>query len=131
MKRLIFFISILWSLSLGATEIYPFSDDAEEQRYRDLIAELRCVVCQNQSLAESDADLARDLRREVFEQVQTGASDETIKEFLASRYGDFVLYRPPVKPTTYALWFAPFLFLAGGAIIAVTYFRRHDNESTE
>lgn len=82
-----------------------------EARYYSLLEELRCLVCQNQTIAESDADLAKDLRDEVRKMLQAGATDSEITEFMVNRYGDFVLYRPPVKPRTWLLWFGPLVFL--------------------
>lgn len=82
-----------------------------EKRYYSLLDELRCLVCQNQTIAESDADLAKDLRGEVRKMLQAGATDSEITEFMVDRYGDFVLYRPPVKPRTWLLWFGPLIFL--------------------
>lgn len=82
-----------------------------EARYYSLLDELRCLVCQNQTIAESDADLAKDLRDEVKKMLQAGATDSEITEFMVNRYGDFVLYRPPVKPRTWLLWFGPIVFL--------------------
>lgn len=84
----------------------------DEQRYTRLLSELRCLVCQNQSLADSDAGLASDLRAQVREMLEGGASDEEIKIFMTERYGDFVLYDPPLAPRTYVLWAAPFVLLA-------------------
>jgi cytochrome c-type biogenesis protein CcmH len=96
-----------------------FSSAAEEQRYRHLLAELRCVMCQNQSLADSNAQIAHDLRREVLELMRQGKSDREIKDFLVARYGEFVLYRPQVESKTWLLWFGPALvLLAGGVLIA-------------
>lgn len=91
------------------------TDPALDSRLKTLEEELRCLVCQNQSLADSDAELAHDLRAEVYEMIQAGKSDEEIVEFLVARYGDFVLYNPPIKPSTYLIWFGPFalLLLAG------------------
>ena len=95
-----------------------FASQQQEERFNQLTQELRCLVCQNQNLADSDAPLAHDLRREVHEMLQTGQSNEEIKRFLVERYGDFVLYRPPVQTNTYLLWLAPlFLFLAGALIL--------------
>ena len=98
-----------------------FSDPAMQARYEKLTRELRCLVCQNQTIADSNATLAQDLRREVRELMAEGKSDTEIHEFLTARYGDFVLYNPPVKPRTYLLWAAPgLLVLAGmGAAVAV------------
>jgi cytochrome c-type biogenesis protein CcmH len=99
-------------------------DAALEQRARDLSKQLRCLVCQNQSIDDSDADLARDLRRIVREQLVAGRSDEQIVEYLTARYGDFVLLKPPVKPATWGLWFGPALVLLIAAAGLVVYVRR-------
>lgn len=96
-----------------------FTSSAEEKRFHALISELRCVMCQNQSLADSNAQIARDLRREVLELMRQGKSDREIKEFLVARYGEFVLYRPQVESKTWLLWFGPALvLLAGGFVVA-------------
>ncbi|KRD39956.1 cytochrome C biogenesis protein [Lysobacter sp. Root916] len=97
-----------------------FNDAAEEARFHALAAELRCVMCQNQSLAESNAQIAHDLRREVLALMRQGKDDRAIKQFLVARYGEFVLYRPQVESKTWLLWFGPALvLLAGGAALAV------------
>jgi len=95
----------------SAIEPFPFRSDLEEQRYRSLLEELRCTVCQNQSLADSDAPLARDLRRELFQMLQQDLSDMEIRHFMVERYGDFVLYRPPLARHTILLWFGPVALL--------------------
>ena len=95
-----------------------------EGRYKKLIDELRCLVCQNETLADSHAELAVDLRREIREKMVKGESDKEITEFLVARYGDFVLYNPPVKPITLMLWYGPFALLAIGVLIAVITIRR-------
>ena len=100
------------------------ADEALDARLKSLETELRCLVCQNQTLAESNASLAEDLRKEVRELATSGKSNEEIKQYLVARYGDFVLYRPPVKPETYLLWFGPFLLLAGGALVWLAVLRR-------
>ncbi|MHB1085186.1 MAG: cytochrome c-type biogenesis protein [Thiobacillus sp.] len=101
------------------------ADPAAEARLKTLSSELRCLVCQNQTIADSNADLAVDLRNEIREKIQAGQSDAEIKAFMVARYGDFVLYRPPVNITTLALWVGPFLLLAvGGGILLVTLKRR-------
>jgi len=115
----------LWSTSAVAVEPLEFETPEQEERFDKLAEELRCLVCQNQSLADSDAILARDLRDEVHAMVMQGNTDEEIKSFLVSRYGDFVLYRPPVRKDTLLLWLAPLLLLTGGAVImAITISRR-------
>lgn len=102
-----------------------WSDERYRQRYHDLIEELRCLVCQNQSIADSDADLAADLRRIVYEMLERGESDEAITAYMTERYGSFVLYRPPLTPSTLALWAGPVLFaILGGAILFATLKRR-------
>jgi cytochrome c-type biogenesis protein CcmH len=109
----------------AALEVRSFEDPAQQTRYETLIRELRCLVCQNQSLADSDADLAQDLRDEVYRIVQSGKSDQEAVDFLVSRYGDFVLYRPPVKPLTLLLWAGPgLLLLAAGGMAWRQYARR-------
>ena len=100
------------------------TDIQAEQRIRQIEEKLRCLVCQNQSLADSSAELAGDLRREVREQVAAGRSDAEILEFMVQRYGDFVLYEPPFKPTTLLLWLGPFVLLAAAALTLVTTLRR-------
>jgi cytochrome c-type biogenesis protein CcmH len=101
------------------------ADPAAEARMMALSSELRCLVCQNQTIADSNADLAVDLRGEIREKIQSGMSDAEIKDFMVARYGDFVLYRPPVKTTTLILWIGPFLLLAvGGGILYVNLKRR-------
>jgi len=100
-------------------------DDAEQlERYKTLTYELRCLVCQNQNLADSDADLAADLRREVYRMIREGKSNEDVVDFMVARYGDFVLYRPPLKAKTVALWTAPFVLGIGGVILLLVQLRR-------
>lgn len=110
---------------LIATAIEPRQFDSPEvqDRYQQLIDELRCLVCQNQNLADSNAPLAQDLRREIQAMLEEGQSDEQIREFMVARYGDFVLYRPPLKPITIALWFGPALALLGALIFLVRAIR--------
>ncbi len=95
-----------------------FRDAAEEARFRDLTHELRCVMCQNQSIADSEALIAVDLRREILQLMREGRSDDEIRRFLVDRYGQFVLYKPQVEPSTWLLWFGPVLvLLAGGGVV--------------
>jgi len=102
----------------------PEGASAAEMRIRQIEEKLRCLVCQNQSLADSSASLAGDLRRQVREQVDAGRSDAEILEFMVQRYGDFVLYEPPFKPTTLLLWIGPFALLAAAALMLVATLRR-------
>ncbi len=102
-----------------------FRDRAEEQRFHALVAELRCVMCQNQSLADSDAQIAHDLRREVLGLMREGRSDAEIEQFLVARYGEFVLYRPRVESRTWLLWFGPLLLVLAGGLVVWRVVRRH------
>jgi len=105
-------------LQAGVTlEEFKFDTRAEEQHFKEFIEEFRCLVCQNQSLANSDAELAHDLRAEIYDLIQTGKTDGEIVEFLVARYGDFVLYNPPVKPSTWLIWFGPFVLLVIAAYL--------------
>ena len=111
-------------LPASAKEAAPAVDDPVlEQRAMKLAAELRCLVCQNQSLADSNADLAVDLKNQVRSQIREGRSDAQIREYMVARYGDFVLYSPPWKPTTALLWAGPFMLLIAGALALVMYLR--------
>lgn len=105
-------------------EVRQFDSADKQQRYEHLISQLRCLVCQNQSLADSDADLAKDLRDEVYGIIQSGQSEEQAIKFLTERYGDFVLYRPPLKPITVLLWAGPLLILLAGALLLWQQARR-------
>lgn len=112
-----------------AKEAVPLADDPlVEQRLIAISEELRCLVCQNESLAGSRADLAQDLRREIRGLIKQGRTDDEIKTFLVSRYGDFVLYRPPVKPSTWLLWAGPFGLAVVGVVALMLYLRRRNQE---
>ena len=126
MKRIALVITLLFVGLHAAFAIdpLPFKDRAEEVRFQNLTRQLRCLVCQNQDLADSDADLAKDLRRQVFEMMQSGKSDDQIKQYLVSRYNDFVLYDPPLHAGTWLLWFGPFVLLALGAGVVWRILRR-------
>jgi cytochrome c-type biogenesis protein CcmH len=106
-----------------------FDDPAVQARYENITRELRCLVCQNEAIADSNATLARDLRREVREMIDAGRTDEQIRQFMLDRYGDFVLYRPRMTPLTFLLWAAPVLLLALGAFAAVRVVRRRASEA--
>jgi cytochrome c-type biogenesis protein CcmH len=123
-KRLLLVLMLLLSAAAGAMEPLQFKDAAEEARFRELSAELRCVMCQNQSLADSNAQIAHDLRLQVLTLMREGKTDREIKDYLVARYSDFVLYNPPVRPSTWLLWFGPALMLAIGAVVVVVVVRR-------
>ena len=129
MKRLL--AAVFCSLALGgfaqaAIDTYEFSNEAERQRFRQLTNELRCPKCQNQNIADSDAPIAMDLRREIFRMLEDGQDDEQIVEHLVDRYGDFVRYNPPVELRTLLLWYGPWALLGGGllALIVIVVRRR-------
>lgn len=125
-------IALLMSGPAWAGEARPLGDNlAVEERLKHLAVELRCLVCQNQTLADSNAPLAEDLRREVREMIVKDMSDKEIIDFLVSRYGDFVLYRPPLKATTTLLWVGPFVLLAGGGIALVVALKRRGRKVAE
>jgi len=116
-------VALVLSSNAFAIDPLPFKDRAEEVRFQKLTKQLRCLVCQNQDLADSDADLAKDLRKQVFDMMQSGKSDAEIKEYLVARYNDFVLYDPPLKPGTWLLWFAPFAFVLVGVFVVARILR--------
>ncbi len=124
-------LSTLFVLGLGAAianEAAPLADDpVTEQRLISISEEMRCLVCQNESLAGSRSDLANDLRREIRILIKEGKSDDQIRSFMVERYGDFVLYRPPVKPVTWLLWIGPFVILGLGIAGLLMYLRRRNS----
>jgi cytochrome c-type biogenesis protein CcmH len=107
-----------------AIEPMPFASHAQEVRFQQLTAQLRCPMCQNETLADSNAPIARDLRNQIFQLMQHGQSDEQIKQYLVARYSDYVLYDPPLKPGTMLLWFGPLLVLLGGAGVVLMAIRK-------
>ena len=120
MKRLL--IACLLGLSLvgvarAAIDTYEFKDEWERERFRSLTEELRCPKCQNQNIADSNAPIATDLRREIYRMLDEGRSDKEIVDFLVMRYGDFVMYKPPLDSRTWLLWYGPFGLLGLGAIV--------------
>ncbi|HEU4712806.1 MAG TPA: cytochrome c-type biogenesis protein [Pyrinomonadaceae bacterium] len=130
MTRLRIFAPLLLCLLLAPvqaqvqTEEQTSGDPVIEERLARLSHDLRCLQCQNQTLADSPAGLAADLRREIREQMKAGKSDKEIIAFLQARYGDFILYRPQVKPVTYLLWFGPFVLLLTGLLVLFSYIKR-------
>ncbi len=125
MRALFSLFLVLMTLNAFAKEAAPLAQDpALEARLMRLSKELRCLVCQNETLADSQAGLANDLRNEVREKMRQGMSDVEIKHYLTQRYGDFVLYRPPVKSITWLLWFGPFILLLGAAASLLFFLKR-------
>ena len=124
-RALALLLSCLLGAAAFAKDAPPVADDpALEARMQRIAVELRCLVCQNQTIADSHAGLAEDLRREIREQLQRGASDEQVVQYMTDRYGDFIRYRPPVKGSTLALWLGPVVLLVGGLLVLVLVLRR-------
>jgi cytochrome c-type biogenesis protein CcmH len=122
---LLLLVALLVAAPLHAKQAVPAGDDpVAEKRAVTLEQQLRCLVCQNETIAASQADLAKDLRKEIREQIKAGRTDEQIKQYLVDRYGDFVLYDPPLKATTVLLWGGPFALLLGGVLALFVYMRR-------
>jgi cytochrome c-type biogenesis protein CcmH len=126
---LLVLLALFSSFSWAAVEYRQFNDRQQEQRYQKLINELRCLVCQNQTIADSNADLAKDLRRQVYEMLQQGKSQQEIIDFMTRRYGDFVLYNPPLKAKTMILWIGPAVFIIIGLIVLWIISRRKLTQS--
>lgn len=127
-----FFVCVCLTLLVNITladEATPLaSDPALEQRLVSISEEMRCLVCQNESLSGSRSELAQDLRREIRNLIQQGKTDAEIRTFMVDRYGDFILYRPPVKPTTWLLWIGPFVLLFAGIVALLMYLRRRNTQ---
>jgi len=109
-------------------ETHDFATPKMESDYNVLVQELRCLVCQNQNLADSNAELAQDMRLLVYKKLSEGLSREEIVDFMVVRYGDFVMYRPPVKKSTFLLWFGPLIFFAVAALVVFSYMRKQKKE---
>ncbi len=132
--NLAFYLLLLLTTTAPAVaqQARPMAEDPVlEERLMNLSRELRCLVCQNETLADSRADLAVDLRNEIREQMKAGKTDQEIIAFLTARYGDFVLYRPPVKASTYFLWFGPFVLLLAGLFLLFRYLKQRRQLITE
>ncbi|GAA0370499.1 cytochrome c-type biogenesis protein CcmH [Bowmanella denitrificans] len=124
MKRLLVALCALLSVSVfSAEEVYEFASDKQRQQFKQLTEELRCPKCQNQNIADSDALVAQDLKRKVYQLLQQGKSHDEIVAYMKDRYGDFVYYQPPLNPATALLWLGPLLFV-GGAVLLVVIRRR-------
>ena len=136
MKHALKFVALIWlgigALSVSARDAAPLAEDPlVEKRLQAITAELRCLVCQNQTIADSNADLANDFRREIRKLIAEGKSDQEILDFMVARYGDFVRYRPPVKGTTILLWAGPGVLLAIGLFALIRYLRRRNDAITD
>jgi cytochrome c-type biogenesis protein CcmH len=129
MRRVLIALALLWlGLVSALAEEVQLTDPKLEQRARDLSREIRCVVCQSQSVADSDADIAQEVRALIREQIAAGKSDHEIRDYLVARYGDFVLFDPPFKAATYVLWIGPFAILALAGFGVAFFFRQRARE---
>lgn len=128
MKRLFALLLVAFALGTAAAkEAAPLAQDpAVEKRMLAISEEMRCLVCQNESIAASQADLAGDLRQEIRQLIKQGKTDAQIRDYMVARYGDFVLYRPRVNPRTYLLWAGPFVLMVAGVIVLLIYMRRRN-----
>jgi cytochrome c-type biogenesis protein CcmH len=121
---LIWLLSVNIPLSAATLSEYKFEDAAQTEDFRAIIEEMRCLVCQNESLAGSNAELAVDLRNEIYDMMQAGQTKDDVIQFMVARYGDFVLYNPPMKPSNYPLWFGPLILFLIGAILLLRTLNR-------
>ena len=124
MKRLLFIVILIMSVNCYGVDYRQLADTKQQESYDTLTKELRCLVCQNQTIADSNAELAADLRRQVYEMLEKGKSRDEIVQFMTDRYGDFVLYKPAFKGKTTILWVAPIVFLLMGLITVFSFIRR-------
>jgi len=133
MKKIVLLLAlgVWWSLAWSAIETYEFDDPKKESDYKQLIQELRCLVCQNQNLADSNAELAQDLRNKTYEMVQQGLDQDQVVEYMVQRYGDFVLYRPPLQTNTLVLWIGPFVIMLVGLMVLLRIIRRRSTDDSE
>ncbi len=132
--RLAFFIALLTCVGFAhaqAIEPMPFANHAQELRFQHLTHQLRCPMCQNETLADSNAPIARDLRNQIFKLMQQGKSDEEIKQYLVARYSNYILYDPPLRPGTVLLWFGPLAILLAGAGVVLVAIRKRRREGVE
>jgi cytochrome c-type biogenesis protein CcmH len=129
MRVIVLLLSLFFMVAAEARiAAYEFADKGQETTYKELIHELRCLVCQNQNIADSNAELAQDLKRKTYELVSSGKNKDEIRNYMTERYGDFVLYRPPVSNATLLLWIGPFIIFLVGLFFLVRVIRARRNE---
>ncbi len=124
MRSVFVLVLLLAGQCFAAIDTYEFDNEVDRARYRDMVQELRCPKCQNQNIADSNAPIATDLRRELYRLLQEGKSDKEIIDFMVARYGDFVLYRPPMNTTTAILWITPVALVGAGILVVLTMILR-------
>lgn len=121
---IVFLLIIFCNSYASPTDMYTFQTITQQQQFQGLVQQLRCLVCQNENLADSNATLANDLRKQVYNMVIQGKSNQDIISYLTDRYGQFILFKPRVEPSTYVLWFAPFLLIAIGFLVLIKKIRK-------
>ena len=124
-------LSFTMSVVAAPIETFKFDSPETEKVFHKLSEELRCLVCQNQNIAESNAELAKDLRLEIYTMLQKGQTEDEIVDFMVERYGDYVLYRPPFKPMTWLLWFGPLMIFALGIFFAMRFMKSQSSDSQQ
>jgi len=129
--RLIMFLVLIISFQINALDTTEFNDSKQQERYQALTNELRCLVCQNESISGSSSELAQDLRKQVAKQIRAGQSDTQIRAYMSERYGDFIHYRPPNEGKTKLLWIAPIVFLLVLAVIFILILKSKNNQIIE
>lgn len=117
-------LALVATFSLAAIDVYQFDTETQEQRFHVLVEQLRCPKCQNQSISDSDADIARDMRAQVANMIREGRTDDEIVDFFTQRYGDFVNYKPPLQPETVLLWLGPGVIFLLGVMLVIMQIRR-------
>lgn len=130
LRALLFSVVALPVYAIGTGSVVEFETAEQKALYNKMLEELRCTVCQNQSLADSNAELAKDLRKHLYEQVREGADQKQIKDFMVQRYGEFVLYKPVLKPMNYLLWFGPFVLLVVAIVVMRLNIRSHEKRKS-
>lgn len=128
MRYWLFALMLVVTSAWSAIETRKFDTPQQEAAYRQLINELRCLVCQNQNIADSNADLAKDLRNQTYDMLMQGKTKQQVVDYMVARYGDFVLFRPPLKATTVLLWAGPFLIFVIGVFVLLRFIRRKGSE---
>jgi len=128
MKKLLFILWFILIPCFAAEDVYQFASPLAQQRFESLTSELRCLVCQNQTIAESNAPLATDLRGQIYQKIQHQQTDKEIIDYLVARYGSYILYQPPLNGTTLALWLGPFIILISSVAYLIYYLRKKVRE---
>ncbi len=131
LRLLLLSFLLLFITHLFAIDVFEFDNESQKQQFKELSEELRCPVCQNQNLADSGSELSEDLRQEIYDQISEGKDNKEIVDFMVQRYGDFIIYRPQLKPINYLLWFGPIIILLAGFFIVYFQIKKQKNQTIE